>query len=78
MSRSFNKATGLQLDAWGREKSITDFSLFHGVWTYDVPIARWKEYLSGVEQTSFVNATSIGGMLNIVDFTIMASTLFDL
>ncbi len=30
-------------DAWGRQKVVFDYSLFHGIWTYDVPNRIWKQ-----------------------------------
>lgn len=29
-------------DAWGRQKVVTDFTLFHGMWTFGVPNRVWK------------------------------------
>ena len=34
----------LIVDAWGRQKVVNDYSLFHGVWTYDVPNRLWEEW----------------------------------
>jgi len=31
-------------DAWGRQKVVFDHSLFHGVWTFDVPNRLWKQF----------------------------------
>ena len=52
-------------DAWGRAKTITDVSLFHGLWTYNVPISRWKEIFNGTIRVP-TNATSLNGRLNII------------
>lgn len=54
----------LTLDAWGRQKIVNDYSLFHGVWTVDVPDVMWIEYYNGVEQVK-TNATSLDGALNV-------------
>ncbi len=66
----------LVLDAWGRQKTITDLSLFRGLWTYDVPLAIWKEmhgsiFTNGVmtEQPTFTNGTSVNGMLHVTSGT---------
>lgn len=65
-------------DAWGRPKTITDKSLFHGMFTYNVPVLTWKERLNGVE-IPIVNATSVNGKLNIIptgtlnDITVLES-----
>lgn len=53
----------LGYDAWGRNKSIQDYSLFHGVWTFGVPDGLWIEFIDDVEQTNFTNFTSVDGML---------------
>ena len=55
----------LGLDAWGRNKTITDRSLLHGMFTYNVPVAVWRETFNGTEQ-AFTNATSVDGALNLV------------
>lgn len=56
----------LGYDAWGRNKVANDKSLFHGMFTYDVPNRMWIEGYNGVEQPIKVNATSEDGMLKIV------------
>lgn len=56
---------GIYADAWGRQKVINDFSLFHSVWTFDVSDKLWIEYFNGVEQVK-TNATSVNGMLQLV------------
>jgi len=58
-------AGSLTLDAWGRQKTVQDYSLLHGMFTYSIPVGVWKESLNGVEQTSFVNATSVNGKLHL-------------
>jgi hypothetical protein len=55
----------LGFDAWGRNKVVTDYSMFHGIFTFDVPNKLWIEYYNGVEQVK-TNATSVNGMLNLV------------
>ena len=49
-------------DAWGRPKAIIDNSIFHGMFTYNVPIPVWEESLNGTVQ-AFANATSENGKL---------------
>lgn len=56
----------LGYDAWGRNKFIQDNSLFHGMFTYNVPITTWYERINGVVQTSFTNTSSVDGALRIV------------
>ena len=55
----------LGYDAWGRNKTITDKSLLHGAFSSTVPVSKWKESIDGVEQTSFVYATSVSGKLSL-------------
>lgn len=55
----------LGLDAWGRNKTIADRSILHGMFSFNVPVNIWKETFNGVEQT-FTNATSVDGALNLV------------
>ncbi|NOQ31170.1 MAG: hypothetical protein GQ570_08620 [Helicobacteraceae bacterium] len=52
----------LVLDAWGRQKTITDFSMFHGMFTFEVPERMWIETSDLVEQP-FAQFTSFNGML---------------
>lgn len=54
-----------KLDSWGRHKSVTDHSLFHGLFTFDIPQSLWKIVENGTEVTSSVNATSSNGMLKM-------------
>lgn len=49
-------------DAWGRPKVILDNSIFHGMFTYNVPVTTWREEFNGLKRT-FVNATSENGKL---------------
>lgn len=54
-------------DAWGRPKTITDLSLFHGMFTFNVPLPTWYETING-SITSGVptNCTSFDGALKVV------------
>lgn len=55
----------LGLDAWGKNKMVQDSSLFHGVFTYDVPARMWIEHINRIEQPTKVNCVSEDGMLKI-------------
>ena len=55
----------LGLDAWGRPKTITDKSLFSGLFTNNVSIKMWKEIFNGVERP-ITNATSVNGKLHLL------------
>lgn len=56
----------LAIDAWGRPKTVSDRSLFHGMFTFNIPVDKWFETINGVVQTSFINATSVNGALNVL------------
>jgi len=53
----------LGYDAWGRPKAITDFSVWYGMFTFEVPSEMWLEFSDGTELTSFANFTSVDGAL---------------
>lgn len=55
----------LGYDAWGRLKTVADRSLFHGMFTYNVPVRVWEEKFNGATQV-FTNATSENGELHLV------------
>ena len=63
------------VDAWGRQKVINDFSLFRGIWTFDVPNRVWEEASIDsagdwtVIAATGTNATSVDGMLNLASGT---------
>ena len=56
-------------DAWGRPKAVIDKSIFHGMFTYNVPVNTWCERLNGTELTAFSNASSVNGALELVSGT---------
>ena len=53
----------LGFDAWGRAKAIRDHSIFHGMFTFNVPSEMWIEEVDGVEQVAITNFTSKSGAL---------------
>ena len=59
-------SNGLGLDAWGRNKTVKDYSMFHGMFTLEVPDEMWIECFNGVEVPIKTNATSVNGALNLV------------
>ncbi len=72
LSQSVSTATGgttvtsgLLSDAWGRPKTIVDKSLFHGMFTYNVPVTMWYERFNDVERV-FTNASSADGALELL------------
>ena len=55
----------LGVDAWGRPKMSLDNSIFHALFSFNIPVSKWYETFNGVKQT-FTNVTSKNGALNIV------------
>ncbi len=68
-------ANELAMDAWGKQKVINDYSMFHGIWTYNVPNVMWKELLNDVELLAVNNATSSNSALSLISTTGNTSTL---
>jgi len=60
-------AGDLTLDAWGAQKVVQDRSIFHGMFTFDVPPSMWLVEEDGVEipVTTSTRAVSVSGMLQI-------------
>lgn len=54
----------LGYDAWGRPKSINDFSIFHGMFTFNIPVTTWYESIKGVVGPT-TNCTSVDGALSV-------------
>jgi hypothetical protein len=52
-------------DAWFRQKFVTDDSILHGMFTYNIPSDTWFEMIDDVEQASFVSALSVDGKLHL-------------
>ena len=55
---------GIYADAWGRQKVVNDFSIVHGVFTYEITNKKWIEHIDGIEVPK-TNCTSVNGMLQI-------------
>lgn len=51
--------------AWGIPKVSLDNSLFHGMFTYNIPVTTWYEKLNDVVLPSFTNCLSVDGALII-------------
>lgn len=51
--------------AWGRPKVINDYTIFRGMFTYNVPENDWYERINDVVQTTITNSTSVNGALHI-------------
>lgn len=56
----------LTTDAWGVQKVSYPKSLFHGMFTFDIPPRKWFMYENGSEVTTSSNITSVGGAAYIV------------
>ena len=51
----------LRADAWGIQKVSLPKSLFHGMWSFDVPQTKWMMYENGAQVYSSTAITSSGG-----------------
>ena len=58
---------GLTVDAWGHPVGVQLQSVFHGMWTFDIPQSMWivEEDGSEVVPASVTAVTSIGGAANL-------------
>lgn len=52
----------LGYDAWGRGKFIKDNSIFHGMFTFNVPVSTWYETINGTIGAT-TNSNSVDGAL---------------
>ena len=55
----------LRSDAWGVQKVSSPVSLFHGMWTYDIPSSMWFMYENGSQVYTSTNIKSIGGVARL-------------
>lgn len=60
----------LSTDSWAKLKTVHDESILHGMFTFNVPITKWKESINGVEQLSFAHASSVDGKLSLSSGTL--------
>lgn len=60
--------TDLSNDVWGVPKFVQDWSVFHGMFTFDIPSSMWFVYEDGVEvaNKSATNVFSQGGAAHIL------------
>lgn len=54
-------AGALTLDAWGIQKISFPHSLFHGLWTFDIPASMWFMFENGTQVYSSTNIVSGNG-----------------
>ena len=72
----FTGSGQLVSDAWGVQKISRTHSLFHGMWTFDIPPSMWFVYENGVQVYSSTRVTSVGGAARIAaDSTVTLSKL---
>lgn len=55
----------LRSDAWGIQKVSLPYSLFHGMWTFDIPASMWFTYENGVQVYTSSNIISEGGVAKL-------------
>jgi hypothetical protein len=48
-------------DAWGVQKMSLPYSLFHGMWTFDIPASMWFMYENGTQVYTSTAIVSAGG-----------------
>jgi hypothetical protein len=65
----------LGYDAWGRAKTIIDDSIFHGMFTFNVPVTTWYESINGVVGAT-TNCTSVDGSLNVTAGATLADVTY--
>ena len=53
--------TGINLDAWGIQKVCFPVSIFHGMWTFDIPASMWFMYENGTQVYTSTNIISENG-----------------
>ena len=51
----------LKVDAWGVQKVSLPHSVFHGMWTFDIPASMWFMYENGTQVYTSTDVTSTGG-----------------
>lgn len=51
----------ITLDAWGVQKMCLPYSLFHGMWTFDIPASMWFMFENGTQVYTSTNIVSTGG-----------------
>ena len=53
--------TGINTDAWGNQIVSLPHSLFHGMFSFDVPQTKWMMYENGTQTYTSTDITSSGG-----------------
>ena len=55
----------LTADAWGAQLVSLPKSLFHGLWTFDIPATMWFMYEGGTQVYTSSNIISVGGVAQL-------------
>lgn len=57
----------LTLDAYGLQKMVIPYTMFHSLFTFDVPVKMWANEINGVEENLLISTlvTSVNSMLNV-------------
>lgn len=55
----------LTTDAWGIQKTSSPQSIFHGLWTFDIPQSMWFMYENGTQVYTSTNIVSNGGVAQL-------------
>ena len=58
--------SGINTDAWGVQKVSFPYSLFHGMWTFDIPSSMWLRYENQTEVATSTNVISQNGVAHLV------------
>lgn len=56
----------LQRDAWASVKVSIPHSIFHGMWSYDIPLNMWFMYENGTQVYTSTDITSSGGAAKLL------------
>ena len=67
----------LTKDAWGIGKVSVPYSLFHGMWTYDIPNNMWFTFENDVQVYTSTGVTSVSGAARIQTTGTVASALLE-
>lgn len=69
-TRKLNKNSGgfgdLTVDAWGTAKVSLPKSLFHGLWTFDIPTSQWFMYENGTQVYTSTDITSVNSAARLL------------
>ncbi len=58
-------AGDLTVDAWGAQKVTFPKSIFHGLWTFDIPANMWFMYENGTQVYTSTNIASVNSAANL-------------